>query len=309
MDKKLKKFYKDKADSVMVLFIIAVPMLILVMGMAININNAIYSKNELDAIAQTSAQTSIKAINSRGVLGNAAVQKFVNEHRIQYAETPLHKSNQCETMEVNGEKRTLPYYEIWLETGRGQTGSSEPSSVWRVQGTDAVQYDPYLESEPYRVLSANVYTASSNPFGIFGLSPCQLHTSRVSAIAFGSRSDIGTGGSGETPTPEPTPTPIDLNAQNYEFEWNLYANKHPNITINAPSGAEIVVTERPHAYTHTGEIKYPGVYSNTGTTVRFSTSSADGCYVTEKFYLKYYFKDISSGDTGNLGVVTINNTC
>lgn len=308
MDKKLKKFYKDTADSVMVLFIIAVPMLILVMGIAININNAIYSKNELDAIAQTSTQTSIKAINSRGILGNSAVHKFVNEHRIQYAEIPLHKSNQCKKMEVNGVDRTLPYYEIWLETGRGQTGSSHSSGVWTVEGTGAIPYVS-LGSEPYRVLSANVYTASSNPFGIFGLSPCQLHTSRVSAIAFGSRTDIGTGG---IPTPEPTPEPttpsVDLDAQSYEVEWNIYSNKHPNITINAPSGAEIVVTERPHFYLHTGEIKYPGTYSNTGTTVKFATSSADGCQVSEKFYLKYYFKD-SSGNTGNLGVITINNTC
>ena len=187
MNKVWKYSKNDRADGVLIMFIIAIPLFVLLLGFAININNSIQAKNEYNSMAQTSAQTSIKTINVNGGLGNGSIESFITEHRKQYMDgQPV--SDQCKTMEIDGVSRTLPYYVVTLETGRGLNGVNSTQS-WVVEGTGTVPTKT-LTNTKYSVLSAKVYTASTNIFGVFGLPSCQLHASSVSAIAFGDKSDL-----------------------------------------------------------------------------------------------------------------------
>ena len=188
--KNLKKFMSrsnDKADGTIVLFLFSVPLFILVLGLAINTNSAIQNKNEYNSMAQTSAETGVKSINTNGSLGQASVNAFVSEHRAQMQFNQAINTEICQKMNVNGTMRNMPYYEIKLDTARG---GGAPSGTWIVEGQGEV---PTLSVDPnvkYRVISANVYTSSQNLFGDFGLPPCQLHKSSVSAIAFGTNADL-----------------------------------------------------------------------------------------------------------------------
>lgn len=189
MNKIWKSLKSDRADGVLIMFIIAIPLFVLLLGFAINVNSSIQAKNEYNAMAQTAAQTSIKTINANGSLGNGSVETFISEYRKQYTDGHLPVSDECKTMKVDGVSRTLPYYVVTLETGRGLNGVNSTQS-WTVEGTGTVPTKTLTANTKYRVLSAKVYTSSTNIFGVFGLPACQLHASSISAIAFGSQSDL-----------------------------------------------------------------------------------------------------------------------
>ena len=187
MSRILKRFKSDRADGVLIFFIISIPMFMIILGFAINVNSSVHAKAEHNAIGQLSAQTSISHLSSNGSLGNSAVEAFVIEYRKQAASS-LPVADQCKKMTVGDTKRTMPYMVVQLETGRGrnEVGASQ---TWAIEGNGAIPKNT-LNSSKFRVLTAKVYTASTNNFSGFGLPACQLHETNVSAIAFGSQADL-----------------------------------------------------------------------------------------------------------------------
>jgi hypothetical protein len=186
----------DKADAMLVTGILSVPFLMLIFGVAIDITKNTHLDDTYHSMAQTSIEAGVKEIDSRGSLNKAAVTKFVNEYKVQSkpseshtSETNVYESKLCSTAEINGVKRTLPYYEVTLQTARGNADSSK-TSKWIIEGDKAVPNITINSALKYRVISADVYTSSENiMLGKFGI-PCQVYKSSVSAIAFGSNSDL-----------------------------------------------------------------------------------------------------------------------
>lgn len=183
----LKPFGSDRADGVLSMFIICIPLFTLLLGFSINVNTSVHAKTEYDTMAQLSAETAIKAVGANGKLGKNSVNKFIGEYMRQYNETKLETkgSGACSTGKVNGVERKLPYMEIRLDGGRG---AGVGTTVYTVENGEAVNV-PNLSGD-YKTLSATVYANSTNFFGVFGLPSCQLHKSTVSAISYGSKFDL-----------------------------------------------------------------------------------------------------------------------
>ena len=187
----LKKLRSDDGDGVLVLTIIYIPLAVILLGLVINVGHVVTNRAEYSAMAQNSAETAVKHINAKGSLTKTSVDAFVKEYQHQLTkDSSAWISDSCSTMEVNGVKRQLPYFEVRLGTQRGQNKEAK-SEVFRI-GPDGRIPDVELDSKAtYRVISADVYTSTQSLFGGFGLQTCQLHHSPVSAIAFGSNRDLG----------------------------------------------------------------------------------------------------------------------
>lgn len=198
-NKLINKSKSDRGDT-LVMFVISIPFIMILMGFSININQSVNSSIEYNAIAQTSVENAVKKVDSQGSLNNNSIQKFVNEYRIQSGdssepsrgtnETKAFQSSVCNTAEVEGVERKMPYMIVTLGTERG-TDKVQSQSSWTIEGvgSDAVEQKP-LGSEKYKVISATVYNTSTSLWGAVGLSDCQLHKSQVSAISFGSNTDL-----------------------------------------------------------------------------------------------------------------------
>lgn len=185
----------DRGDGVLVTTLIAIPLLLLVMGFSIDLNRSVNVGIAYNSMAQASVETGVKSLDARGSMGNRAVEAFVREYRVQSgnganggtAETQAYNSAACATAKVEGVERRMPYIVVTLGTERGS--GKQVTSTWTVEGNDAVPTKA-LGNGVYRVISADVYNSSTNLFGMLGLAPCQVHKSSVSAIAFGSNSDL-----------------------------------------------------------------------------------------------------------------------
>lgn len=198
----LKKLKSDRGDA-LVVFLCALPFILLAMGFVINLSLAASAATDRRDIAQKSVETAVKKINSNGSLGNDAVQAFVTQYRIQSGdskiankstgETGAYNTKTCATGEVNGVKKKMPYMVVKLGTARG-TKNVQSSVSWVIEGkssaaTDKIKQQP-VGSAKYRVISATVYSTSTNLWGGVGLADCQVHKTEVSAIAFGSNEDL-----------------------------------------------------------------------------------------------------------------------
>lgn len=194
-NKILRRFRNDRADGVLVMFFIAVPLFTLLLGFGININTAIDAKTEYTAMAQTSTDTAVKSLSSNGSLGTDSVTKFVQQYRTQYQNSSgaVRIGNNCTSGEVDGETRQFPYAKIQLDTTTRSPGDPTTSAaVYTAEGMSQApvnikQLDPKVK---YRVITVTVYTASSNLLDIFGIPSCQSHQSVASSVAFGSNSDL-----------------------------------------------------------------------------------------------------------------------
>lgn len=198
-NKLINKSKSDRGDT-LVMFVISIPFIMILMGFSININQSVNSSIEYNAIAQTSVENAVKKVDSQGSLNNNSIQKFVNEYRIQSGdssepsrgtnESKAFQSEVCNTAEVEGVERKMPYMIVTLGTERG-TDKVQSQSSWTIEGvgSNAVEEKP-LGSEKYKVISATVYNTSTSLWGAVGLSDCQLHKSQVSAISFGSNTDL-----------------------------------------------------------------------------------------------------------------------
>lgn len=196
----LKKFVtrlkKDSANAVLVTVIIFMPLLMIAVGFAADMSKSSYVKNSYVTMSQKSADTAVSAINGRGSLDNAAVQKFVSEFKAQSGGSDFHtnetlsysSSDTCSTKVINNVERDLPYIEVKLETARGEGSiSTEAYGIERGAAVPTKNLNPNVK---FKVISADVYTASPNfMLGMFG-TPCQYLKSSVSAISFGSNEDL-----------------------------------------------------------------------------------------------------------------------
>ena len=197
-------FKSDDGDGALTLSIVFVPLAVICLGLAINTSQVVSNKFEYDTIAQSSAETAVKTIDARGNLDEKAIKALVREHREQL-EAGTAYSGTCNVQEINGKKVTLPYYEVRLETSRNVKGR-RVSSTYKIDSSNPNTVDvPDIENKnaPYRVISAEVYTATSSPFVAIGLQPCNYHKSTVSAISFGSNRDLGGTHTKTKKTPKP----------------------------------------------------------------------------------------------------------
>lgn len=202
--KKMKQYFlnrinNDRADSVLIIFLVCVPLLVLVMGFVVDLNKNVNTKIAYNSMAQVSAENGVKAITPAGSLDHRAVSAFAEEYRKQSSssdyhtnETNVYKSETCSTMEIDGVERKMPYMVIRLQEGRGT--DDRQSTSWVIEGPykgTSNQVPPKdLGKAKYRAINATVYDSSTNAFGTFGLPDCQLHKSEVSAVAFGSNEDL-----------------------------------------------------------------------------------------------------------------------
>jgi hypothetical protein len=197
-------FKSDDGDGALTLSIVFVPLAVICLGLAINTSQVVSNKFEYDTIAQSSAETAVKTIDARGNLDEKAIKALVREHREQLEASTAY-SGTCNVQEINGKKVTLPYYEVRLETSRNVKGR-RVSSTYKIDSSNPNTVDvPNIENKnaPYRVISAEVYTATSSPFVAIGLQPCNYHKSTVSAISFGSNRDLGGTHTKTKKTPKP----------------------------------------------------------------------------------------------------------
>lgn len=189
-----KKTRSDKADSVLVIFLVCVPLLVLVMGFVVDLNKNVNTKIAYNSMAQQSAETAVKQIGPNGRLNQNASKAFVDEYKIQASASDYHtnetqRSETCSTMDVNGVERKMPYMVITLQEGRGSDANVAKSGIWAYEDYKNVS-NPGNVKGNYRAITATVYDSSTNAFGTFGLPDCQLHSSEVSAVSFGSNEDV-----------------------------------------------------------------------------------------------------------------------
>lgn len=197
LKKFLAKLKKDSADAVLVTVIISMPAIMIGVGFAADMSKSAYVSSSYASMAQRSAETAISTINANGSLGNVSVQKFVSEFRAQSGGSTFHtdetlgaeSSSTCNTRNIDGIDRKLPYMEVRLGTDRG-AGDVGATTKWTIAADENVVAKGLNPATKYRVLSADVYTGSPNfILGMFGV-PCQYLKSPVSAIAFGDNSDL-----------------------------------------------------------------------------------------------------------------------
>lgn len=191
------KLKKDSANAVLVTVVMAMPLIMIAVGFAADMSKSAYVSSSYSSMAQRSAETAVKSINSRGSLDNNSVRKFVSEFEAQDGDSTFHtnetlqasKLSTCSTRVIDGVNRKLPYYEITLGTARG-VGAVGATSVWKI-GSGATIPNKVLDpAAKYKVISATVYTGSPNfILGMFG-TPCQFLKSPVSAISFGDQADL-----------------------------------------------------------------------------------------------------------------------
>lgn len=221
LKKLLKRLKGDIADSVMIPFIIAMPLLLIVFGLGFDTAKNIWIKSTYASSAQAAVDAGVKTLNSKGSLTNKSVEKVVAEFKSQNSASTSHtregavyESKTCSTAVIDGKTKTLPYYEISLGSARGN-GVDSTSPVWKIEGTAAVPKKTLPTGSKYRVMTADIYTASNNSWLSMAGKPCQVYKSSVSAIAFGSNADLNTGPDHDFPVADkpglvitlPTPKP------------------------------------------------------------------------------------------------------
>lgn len=208
----LKKIRSDSADSILITSIICAPLMGMFFCIATDSAKNVYTGNYYNTIAQASVETAVKTIDAKGNLVPAyTIPAFIKEFDNQIEGTAQKNTHtaeansytgRCTTAEIHGVERKLPYYEVSLSTDRGVKNKAS-SKTWKIEAGSKPSYAvPAGSPNAFRVVSADVYTSSSNiALGMFGR-PCQLFKTSVSAIAFGDNVDLK-----EKPAPAPSPTP------------------------------------------------------------------------------------------------------
>lgn len=209
----LKRFRSDRADGVLVLFLVAIPMFALILSFVVFVAESARSEQHLKNLSQDAALVAIKTVDARGSLTDASVQAFVNEmNRLVNEKSGMDWSG-CEVATVKGPsdvlgnthevQREMPYMEVSLDIRRGAlTGTKK--GVWVAEGTNPVDFQSSGTMNPrnvYRGLEATVWVPSKSPFSLLGMgSGCHVHKIEISAIVFGSNEDTDT--SYKPPMPE-----------------------------------------------------------------------------------------------------------
>lgn len=192
----LKRFHSDKADSALIVFLLSIPLVLIVMGYVSDLNKNVNARTAFTTAAQESAQSAVRTLDSSGSLNINSVNAFVTQYRYHSNPSTMHtneignyKSENCDTVEVNGRTYAAPYMVIKLDTERTASTKGE-SKVITVSGLSEPPSSFNFGSGNYKVITADVYDTSTNNWGVFGLPSCQTHHSSVSAVAFGSNEDL-----------------------------------------------------------------------------------------------------------------------
>lgn len=319
MKRIFKRLKSNTADSVMVLALTSVVFLVLIIGFTMDVNKNINTGNAFTSMAQTSAETAVKQVDSSGSLGNNAIIAFVNEYAAQISqnesqtnETQAYRTTECSTVSINGADKKLPYFEITLKTGRGTDGK-ESIDTKKIEGAitinsngiatvdkskipplDKSKIPPSEEREhKYTVISAEVYDATENLFSSLG--PCQLRHSSVSAISFASNTDLDSSKKDTTPVETPVP-----DAMSQTYPNCVYSGLNSIINLPVPTGYDAKVLTTPEEGTvqvvTVGSSKYVRWTINT----ELANSSVN---------FTYQYVDSSTNKTGTRGTITIKNGC
>ena len=189
------KSANDRAEGAIITsFIVAFPFIAIILSLVVDLTMSINSKIEYNEVAQNAARAALVKIDARGSMGNDSVREFAKVWHENLDESTVITSSKCNTAEINGVPRELPYFEVRLEQERKERSAStdaDASTVtWKFSGETIPETKPLPGSAKYRVISADVYTASRNVASMLGTDYCSSHRSSVSSIAFGSNRDL-----------------------------------------------------------------------------------------------------------------------
>lgn len=197
----------DRGDAALIMGLFSVIFFLIIFSVTSSLVKDMNVTNAFTSMAQNSAEKAVKTINSAGSLDEDSVTALLTEYRAQSNsaanaanETGSYKTTQCQTAEINGVSRKLPYYVITLSKTRDSVEAGDSANTlrnpdsWtvRVEGNGAQIQDMMRNpTSKYKVISATIYDGSTNFLSNFGIVPCFVRSSQVSAIAFGSNSDLG----------------------------------------------------------------------------------------------------------------------
>lgn len=219
MRKWLKKFRQNRGDSVLVTVVIAMPLLLATFAFATGISMNLWQKQNFVSAAQEAATASLQAVDTDGYLDESSINRFVSEYLEQTGRIGDISKNEslaatessglsCQTAEVDGVERELPYMEIQLDINREEASSSISTYSYTHEGTEdtaasapAGGHGTVVSGQQYRVISVTVYEASNNitlfgystPFTSYAPGSCQTYSVDVSAILFGYNNDLTNG--------------------------------------------------------------------------------------------------------------------
>lgn len=190
--KSLKEFFtSDKADSVLVTTMIAMPFFMLISGFAIDIGKNMFVHDAHHSQAQSAAQSAVRNIDSTGSMTADSIVTFHNSLDRQFsgdADVAVWDGN-CNIQD----DATYPSYTIHFQA-ENYEGGTDTNRSGIFEYTAGENFDEKLHEfivqggidpqQVYRVVSAEVNTSSQNiMLGMFGM-PCQNYTSSVNAGTF-----------------------------------------------------------------------------------------------------------------------------
>lgn len=194
----------DKASATFVTGLLSVTLLLLCAGFAIDISKNLYLQNSFQSRSQQSIQVAMKSIDGKGSLTVDAPGVAAYAYRMGYSdgksyndETDNWRAAGCNKADITLDDGTkvsnasLPYIVYKMDESRRIGTGSTVKWVSQGGGAPVLQSGSnYDRNRVYRVLTAEVHDAAPNlMLSMFGLS-CQNFKLNVSAIAFGSNSDL-----------------------------------------------------------------------------------------------------------------------
>lgn len=200
------KKQKDGADAVLTPSIIAIPIIAVTFMLGVTISDNAVNRASYRELAQNSVNAGVTQINPDGNINpERAIKRVITSYesadqtRTLGQKQKFRNESVCKTAEINGVKRSLPYYEFSIEDGGGEydangqyTGrghDSGTSPVMSIESRGENDYS-YLDGYDYsmftgngKILRATIYDSANNKMHIGNIIPeCQEHESVVSSV-------------------------------------------------------------------------------------------------------------------------------
>jgi hypothetical protein len=191
-----KAFTRDKADAVLIWGIISIFFLVIVAGFGIDLTKNWLLAGTYNSMVQTSSDTAVKTINSKGSLTDASASKLISEFEKQNNdslatnEVQNYNSELCTDVTVGGEVHKAPYYVISFSEGRGNENISNSRILVSEAGGPLQVQQAGKKDASYKTITVDVYNSRSNIFlGMAGIT-CQQFKSHSSSVAYASDADL-----------------------------------------------------------------------------------------------------------------------
>lgn len=169
----------------------------LIAGGVIELTKNYNIKHDYSKLAQNAAETSIQTVSPSGSLNIETVNKFIKDYDdLKYSKTStqhnrIYEGDTCNTVKVNGIEKTAPYFEITLSTDRSQKNSKDSVKYVSSNSEEANLVEGNSSSNnKYTIITATVYDSTPNLFLPILGQKCQQYNTPVSAIIFGSDSEV-----------------------------------------------------------------------------------------------------------------------